>query len=126
VPSERGLRILKKCGGKVRPIQSKCPLEPGWRVVYREPHTGLLDGIVQSAEPSQSGWRVYLTNGKTIPSRHIASVTIFRNEMWAGTWLVRYHGLDGQRSKSDDEGKNGANADVPADTPSTARGPPKG
>lgn len=106
--------------------QKTNPLQPGWRVVYYEPHLGLLDGIVQATEPSQSGWSVHLDNGKTIPSSHIKSVTAFKNGMWAGSWLVRFHGLDGQRGEAaENKGKNLSGAEPPQETPSTARGPPE-
>ena len=47
--------------------------------------------------------------------------------MWAGSWLVRFHGLDGQRGEAaENKGKNVSGAEPPQETPSTARGPPKG
>ena len=102
------------------------PLQPGWRVVYYEPHLGLLDGVVQATEPGQSGWSVHLDNGNTIPSSHIKSVTAFKNGMWAGSWLVRFHGLDGQRGEAaENKGKNVSGGEPPQETPSTARGPPE-
>ena len=103
------------------------PLQPGWRVVYRNPHKGLLDGMVQSTQPSQSGWLVHLTNGKTIPSSHIKSVTAFKDGMWVGSWLVRFHGLDGQRGETHhDEGGKFSNPEPQEVIPYPARAPPKG
>ena len=103
------------------------PLQPGWRVVYRDPHKGLLDGVVRATNPCQAGWLVHLTNGQTIVSRHIASVTAFQNERWDGSWLVRFHGLDGRRGEtSHDEGGKFSNAEPQEVIPNSARAPPKG
>ena len=80
------------------------PLQPGWRVVYRD-HRGVLcggcddrqHGTVQECRWKMGGWTVHLTDGQWLPLTNIRSVgkTDGKGKLVAA-WTVREHGYGGE------------------------------
>lgn len=81
------------------------PIHPGWLVVYRGKDGRLRGGCddrshgtVAKGTWRGSGWTFTLTDGTVLPAKAIVSVgKTTRNGQVISAWVVRPHGLDGDR-----------------------------
>ncbi len=81
------------------------PLQPGWRIVYRDHQWRLAGGsddpdhgTVDVCWREGGAWKVRLTDGQQIPWGRIRSVAaIDATGGCSGAWTVREHGYDGNR-----------------------------
>ena len=104
--------------GAPTPLSSLTPpLQPGWRIVYRNDHWQLAGGCddpdhgtVQSCQWDGVTGIVTLTDGQTIPLSRVRSVGAvdYKGRLY-GAWTVSAHGYDGN-SSSETEGKEKGDA----------------
>ena len=80
------------------------PLQPGWRVVYRDSQWKLAGGsddpdhgTVKACRWIAGAWTVQITDGQEIPLSRIRSVAAmdYKGRLM-GAWTVREHGYDGE------------------------------
>lgn len=107
--------------GAPTPLSSLTPpLQPGWRIVYRDDQWQLAGGsddpdhgTVQSCQWDGVTVTVTLTDGQTIPLSRIRSVAALDDKgRLMGVWTVSAHGYDGNSSSETEEKEKGDAHDI--------------